>query len=131
MKWLMIALIVGMTACAATPQQEIVGDIGMRNLMAQYIQRAEVPADRAASVSGRLDALEMAVSTSITSEGFLELIRDTFANEDASPADQLLVKDMMDLARAYLDAPDIQPGEVHAFAKRFIKQARFAASLYE
>lgn len=118
-------------AACATPEQKVIGDIATRNVVAQYIQAGKDIPKRRDEVSAALDSIESAMTLSMNSEDFVSLVEKQLSNKNMTPADKLLMTDILDLTRASVDIPKPEPGQIYEIAQRFIKQARFAVSLYD
>lgn len=128
---MMTVLLFGLVACAGTPEQKVLGDIAVRNAVAQYIQAGDDPTQRAADTAKRIDQIEAGLNAAMAPGDIRALLEAKLATDDLSPADRLLMKDVLELTTARLEKPDLPTGEAYKIAQNFIKQARFAVSLYQ
>ena len=126
-----LLLIIILLAGCASPEQKVLGDIATRNAVAQYIQAADDPKARADRIAGKLDQIEAAITLGMSSGSLKDLLEAKLMSGNLSPADRLLIKDVLELTTARLKEPKLPQGEVYAISQNFIKQARFAVSLYQ
>lgn len=124
-------LIILMSACAGTPEQKVLGNIAVRNAVAQYIQAGDDPQQRAADTAKRIDQIEAGLSVAMSPGDIRALLEAKLATDELSPADRLLMQDMLELTTARLKNPELPPGEAYKIAQNFIKQAKFAVGLYQ
>ena len=122
-----------MISCAEmTQEQKVLSNIGVRNVIAQLIQRADNPTERAVLYSDRLDQVEKTLTPDMNDNTLIEVVRNVINARDLSPADTLLANDIMDLIPLYFKVPEGKlPPSAYDVAKDFIKQARFAVGLYK
>lgn len=131
MKTLFVGIILLFTGCALTPDQQVISDIATRNVVAQYIQAAKDPAKRAEKLSQAVSRIEASIAIGMTKGSLVELMTSQLDNKDLSPADRLLMKDILDLTTAKLKNPELPDSEALGVVRNFIKQAKFAISLYQ
>jgi len=130
MRHVLLLTVILLAGCAGTPEQKILGDIAVRNAVAQYVQAGKNPQQRAEDTAKRIDQLEAGLNVAMAPGDIRALLQAKFASDDLSPADRLLMKDILDLTTARMASPELPEGEAYKIAQNFIKQARFSISLY-
>jgi len=131
MKYLVLSIVLILSGCNLTPERQVIVDIGARNAVAQFIQAADDPRVRAIRIDGAINKIEKALTVGMDPADFIKLVEIEINSRNLSAADRLLVEDIWSIAKSSVDIPNIKPGRTYEIAQNFIKQARFATSLFK
>ena len=126
----MLAIVAG-CAIERTQEQKVLSNIAVRNIVAQLIQRADNPAQRAELYAERLNQGESTLTSGMNDSALINLVSTVIGEKDLNQADQMLARDIMELIPLYFKVPEGKiPPSAYEIAQDFIKQARFAVNLY-